>query len=115
MDSKNFRLLLKNKMDGFVHFIYKLSKKFPDDEKYNVTSQLRRATLSIILNFIEGFARNNKKVYLNFLKISYGSLKEVEYLIDFSYKEKYINVDEFQESQNQLDQIGKMLWVLIKQ
>ena len=115
MDSKNFRLLLKNKMVGFVHFIYKLSKKFPDDEKYNVTSQLRRATLSIILNFIEGFARNNKKVYLNFLKISYGSLKEVEYLIDFSYKEKYINVDEFQESQNQLDQIGKMLWVLIKQ
>ena len=116
MEQKStFHEELKQLMDEFVMKVYSYTKDFPRDELYGLTSQLRRAALSIILNYIEGYARQRIAVLKNFLEISYGSLKEVEYLIDFSYKEKYINVDEFQESQNQLDQIGKMLWVLIKQ
>jgi len=114
MDSKNFRILLQNKMDEMVHLIYKVTKKFPNEERFGVTSQLRRAALSIILNFIEGFARSNPKVYQNFLKISYGSLKETDYLINFSYKEKYIIDNEYKILQEQLEEIGKMLWTLME-
>ncbi|MBI3231519.1 MAG: four helix bundle protein [Candidatus Doudnabacteria bacterium] len=58
---------LKEKMDTYVHFIYKLIKNFPKDELYGCASQLRRATLSIILNFIESFARRKTAVKRNFL------------------------------------------------
>lgn len=114
MDSKNFRLLLQNKMDESVNFIYSITKKFPIDERFGVISQLRRASLSVILNFIEGFARNNVKVYKNFLKISYASLKETKYLINFSYKQNYINLEEYNKIRNDLEEISKMLWTLIK-
>lgn len=113
MNSENFRILLRSKMDYYVHLIYKITKDFPSDERFGVTSQLRRASLSIILNFIEGFARNNQKVYRNFLMISYASLKEAQYLIEFSYKEKYINEKEYYNCFNSIDEIGKMLWTII--
>ncbi|MEO0076306.1 MAG: four helix bundle protein [candidate division WOR-3 bacterium] len=85
MRSKEFYGKLKEKMDEYVHFIYHLSRKFPKDELYGVTSQIRRATLSIILNFIEGFARRRKSVQLNFFEISYGSLKESKYSLYLSF------------------------------
>lgn len=50
-------------MDEYIQFIYKISKKFPQDELYGVISQLRRAGISIILNYIEGFAR--RKLLVN--------------------------------------------------
>lgn len=60
---------LKIKMDKFVHLVYKITRNYPKSELYGVTSQLRRASLSIILNYIEGCARRKKKVRLNFLEI----------------------------------------------
>ena len=72
---------LKAKMDNYVHLVYKLTKNFPKEELYGVISQLRRAALSVILNYIEGYARKKDKVYKNFLEISYGSLKESKYLL----------------------------------
>jgi len=114
MDSKNFRNSLHCKMDDYVHLIYRITKNFPIDERFSVTNQLRRASLSIILNFIEGFARNNQKVYKNFLKISYGSLKEAQYLIEFSFKEMYLSENKYKICINSIDEIGKMLWTLIK-
>jgi len=78
---KQFHEELKSKMDEFVRFVYRVTKSFPRDELYGVTGQLRRATLSIILNYIEGYARVKEKVYKNFLQISYGSLKETKYLL----------------------------------
>ena len=53
---------LKKKMDEYVHFVYKFTKSFPKEELYGVTSQIRRASLSVILNYIEGFARQRKAV-----------------------------------------------------
>ena len=85
---------LKSKMDDYVHKVYALTKKFPKEEVYGVTSQLRRASLSVVLNFIEGYARRRKAVALNFFEISYGSLKESIYLLDFSMKEGYISEEE---------------------
>ena len=98
-------------------YIYRITKKFPKDELYGVTSQIRRAVMSIILNYIEGYARRRNetcKVYNNFLEISYGSFKESKYLLFFSYEEQYITREEYNHSLGLSEKIGKRLWSLIK-
>lgn len=101
---------LKTKMDEYVHLVYKMTKDFPKEELYGVTSQLRRATLSIILNYIEGFARQKKAVKKNFWEISYGSLKESKYLLHFSLVEKYLNQENYDKTIKLAEEIGAMLW-----
>jgi len=110
MPEKRFHDELKALMNRFVHQIYKVTKLFPKDELYGVTSQLRRSSLSVILNYIEGYARRNPKVDKNFLKISYASLKEAEYLIQFSFEEGYLIKENCQMLTKQVDSIGAMLW-----
>ncbi len=63
---KNFFDGLRKKMDYYVHFIFKIARKFPKEEIYITTNQLKRSGLSVILNFIEGFARQRKAVKRNF-------------------------------------------------
>lgn len=101
---------LKIKMDEFVHLIYKLTKDFPKEELYGVISQLRRAALSIILNYIEGYARVKSKVHKNFLEISYGSLKETKYLLHFSLIENYLIEEDYKKAMKLAEEIGAMLW-----
>lgn len=101
---------IKNKMNLYVHFVYKLIKEFPKDELYGCTSQLRRAALSVILNFIEGFARKKVAVKRNFWEISYGSLQESKYLVSFSFEEKYISQEAGQKAKEMAEEIGAMLW-----
>ena len=101
---------LKIKMDAYVHFVYRLTRDFPKYELYGCTSQIRRATLSIILNFIEGFARKKIAVKRNFWEISYGSLQESKYLLDFSFVEKYINEEDYMKAKEMAEEIGAMLW-----
>ena len=108
---------LKKYIHQYIKFIYKITKKYPKEEIYGVTSQFRRAGMSIMLNYIEGYARNNKvknKLYRNFLEISYGSLKETKYLLFFSYDIKYINKKEYDYGLELSEKIGAMLWSLIK-
>lgn len=101
-------------MDQFAHFIYEISKKFPKDEQYGLTSQIRKAALSIILNYIEGYARQRKNVLKNFLEISYGSLKEAKYLIYFSCKRNFISKVDYKTGIEMAERIGKMLWGILE-
>jgi four helix bundle protein len=113
----NFHDELKLCMHKYVKFIYRITKKFPKEELYGIVSQIRRAAMSIILNYIEGYARRKKencKVYNNFLETSYGSLKESKYLLFFSYDETYITQEEYEYGIFLTDKIGKMLWSLIE-
>jgi four helix bundle protein len=114
MVEETFHGKLKLKMDEFAHLIYRLTKKFPKEELYGLVSQLRRAAVSIILNYIEGYARNKKLVVINFLEISYGSLKECKYLLNFSVKEKYIEEKEYLKALALAEEIGAMLWKTMK-
>jgi four helix bundle protein len=110
----SFHETLRQKMDEYVHLIYAISRKFPREEIYGVTSQLRRSALSVILNYIEGYARMRNKVHKNFLEISYGSLKESKYLLDFSLKEKYLIESDYQKTIRLADEIGAMLWTTMQ-
>ncbi len=65
--------------DQFAHRVYDLTLKFPKEELFSLTSQLRRASLSVPCNIVEGFGRNSKKELHRFLAISLGSLAEAGY------------------------------------
>ena len=107
---EKFHDKLKAKIDEYVHFIYRISRNFPKDELYGVTSQIRRAAISVMLNYVEGFARRRPKVNLNFLEISYGSLKETKYLLHFSLKENYLTKADYEKGIKLAEEIGAMLW-----
>ena len=109
----DFQDKLKKKMDEYVHFVYHFTKKFPKEELYGVTSQIRRASLSIVLNYIEGYARRKPAVQLNFLEISYGSFKESKYLLNFSKVENLISEEEYEHGISIAEEIGAMLWTEI--
>ena len=101
-------------MDEYVHLVYALTRKFPKEELYGVTSQLRRASLSVVLNYVEGYARGKEKVHKNFLEISYGSLKESKYLLHFSLVEKYFSKEDYNRAVALAEDIGAMLWGVIR-
>ncbi|MBD3248207.1 four helix bundle protein [Candidatus Falkowbacteria bacterium] len=108
---------LKITIHKYIKLIYEISKEFPRDEIYGVTSQFRRAGISIMLNYIEGYARrkgDDSKVYKNFLQISYGSLKETKYLLFFTFDQGYVEEKYYKKGLSLSDKIGKMLWCLIK-
>ena len=111
---EDFHKKLKILMDEYAHFVYKISRDFPKEELYGLTSQLRRATLSVILNYIEGFARQGEKSKQSFYKISYGFLKESKYLLHFSLVEKYLAQNDYKIAMNMAEKIGSMLWGILK-
>ncbi len=110
MEGNIFHKHLRQKMDEYVHFVYRLTRKFPKEELYGVVSQFRRATLSIMLNYIEGYARFQPKVQRNFFEIAYGSLRESGYLLEFGLRENYLSLGDYNLGQTMNDEIGAMLW-----
>src|SRR3989344_7589840 len=76
--------------------IYRLTKKFPQEEKYGLISQMRRAAVSIATNIVEGFRRISVKESLNFYNISNGSLEELRYETQIVFDIGHISSSEFQ-------------------
>ena len=114
LDKNQFHDKLKELMDDFVFKVYISTKSYPKEEIYGLTSQLRRSSMSIILNYIEGYARKRNAVYKNFLEISYGSLKETKYLIYFCNKIKYLSDTDYKIQSKMCDEIGAMLWGILR-
>jgi four helix bundle protein len=77
--------------------IYQLTKKFPSDEKFAMTSQIRRAATSVHLNIAEGSARKSAKEKCRFYEISRSSLVEVDTVLDLAFELKYIDMTDIQE------------------
>jgi four helix bundle protein len=112
-EGTNFNNRLKDLANAYVHKVYDYTKGFPKEEVFGLTSQLKRAALSVVLNYIEGYARKRRLVFKNFLEISYGSLKESAYLVDFSYNRGYLTKEQHKELSEYADEIGKMLWGIL--
>jgi four helix bundle protein len=93
----------------FVVTIYRDTKNFPTEEKYGLTSQIRRAAVSIPANIAEGSARQSTKEFLNFLSIAQGSSSELETELLIAQKLNYISLENYVELKNEAESIGRML------
>ena len=94
-----------------VEDLYKITKDFPKEELYSLTSQLRRSVISIPSNIAEGAARNSKKEFIQFLHIALGSTAELETQLLIS--ERLVYLKESSEYLNKLNEIKKMLLGLL--
>jgi four helix bundle protein len=106
-------LIVWQKSYGLVLKIYKITKSFPKEEIFGLSSQMRRATVSIPSNIAEGDTRNSKKEHLQFFRIAYGSGAELETQLLLSKDLGYIQDSIFQDAQNELNEVMRMLNKLI--
>lgn len=105
--SRSFQdLLVWQKAHSIVLEIYRLSENFPKTETYGLTSQIRRAAVSIAANIAEGFKKKGKLDKVRFFNIAAGSLEEVKYYIILSQDLGYINNSTIF---NSLEEVGRML------
>jgi four helix bundle protein len=111
---KTYHEILQERIKEFTHLAYKVSRKFPKEELYGIASQFRRASISVALNYTEGYARIKDKVHKNFIEISFGSLKEVMFLINFCHEENFMTEDEFKKLSELTEEIAKMLWGMLR-
>ena len=103
-------LIVWQKADVLVQEIYCLTKSFPKEETYGVVSQLRRAALSIVLNLVEGCARQGRKELKHFVSIALGSQAETEYLLELSWKLSYLSKTDFEKLEALRGDVGGLLW-----
>lgn len=107
-------LIVWQKAIELVTDVYILTATFPAEEKFGITSQLNRAVVSVPTNIAEGWGRESSKNYIQFLKISRGSLMEVETLLLISKNLKFITDDKYNLYCNKIEEIAKILQGLIK-
>ncbi|OGK13201.1 hypothetical protein A3A93_02425 [Candidatus Roizmanbacteria bacterium RIFCSPLOWO2_01_FULL_38_12] len=92
-----------------VEEVYKVSNKFPKEEIYGLTSQMKRASISIPSNIAEGRRRRTKADYFRFLIIAYSSGAELETQIEIAKRLKFIDSSNYSKLDNLLDEVMKML------
>ena len=97
-----------NKAIDLVSDIYLLTKTFPKDETFGLTSQLRRAAVSISLNISEGSARSRKD-FSRFIDMARGSVFECVTVLQISMKQSYVTEEQFNHLKNELTNLSKML------
>lgn len=91
MKVRNYtELVVWQKAMDLVELVYKVTASFPNDERFGLTSQMRRAAVSIPCNIAEGQGRTTTRDFLHFLSISYGSLREVETQIWIAQRLAYL-------------------------
>ncbi len=110
--AKEFRdLVLWKKAHGLVLLVYDLSRKFPKDELYGLTSQIRRATVSVPANIAEGFKKKTVAEKIRYLNISQGSLEECRYFLILI---EDLGFAETKNALNGLEEVSKILEAYMK-
>ena len=102
-------LRLYTELRKFIIVVYKLTRLLPDEEKYGLISQIRRATVSILANLVEGYGRKGKKEQLHFYNISLGSFREVECYIQIIFDLQFISKEQHKYIAEFKDKVGGML------
>jgi four helix bundle protein len=111
----NWRDLLVWKKSHFLTIeVYKITRYFPKEERYGLTSQIQRAAYSVPLNIVEGHSRKSAKEFLQFLNISRGSLEELRYLLILSCEIDYISCVDRDRLEEIAAEVSRMLDALMK-
>jgi four helix bundle protein len=111
---QNYKKLVEwQKSHELVKAIYRATSKFPKEELFGLTSQIRRAAVSVPTNIVEGCGRGSNAELSRFLYISCGSAFEVEYLIFLCFELGYINQKQFETLDKEINDVKKMLFSLI--
>ncbi|RTL72514.1 MAG: four helix bundle protein [Hyphomicrobiales bacterium] len=93
---------------------YQLTANFPKEEIYGLTAQIRRSSVSIAANIAEGHGREHTRSFVQFLRTSQGSLKELETHLIISEKVRLISQAQLDEQLSAADELGRMLRALIR-
>ncbi len=98
---------------SLVKAVYELTKSFPQSEQFGIISQMRRAAVSIPSNIAEGYGRRSPKEYKQFYSIAYGSALELDTQLIVCQELKLINPEEHKGAEEILQEVIKMLYVMI--
>ncbi len=101
-------LIVWQKSIDFVVHIYELLKLFPENEKFALSQQIKRSSISIPSNIAEGWGRKTEKSFDYFLSVTRGSLYELQTQVLIAAKLNYISMDDSTDIENKIDEIGKM-------
>jgi four helix bundle protein len=93
---------------------YQLSRAFPTDERFGLTSQLRRAAVSVAANIAEGKGRGFNKAFVNYLSIAGGSLCEVSTHLEIALRLDYLKPADFHRASEQIEEVGRLVTALRK-
>lgn len=107
-------LIVWQKSMSLVTLIYKLVFQLPENEKYGLTSQIKRSAISIPSNIAEGYGRNYRKDYSRFLQIARGSLFENQTQLEIAVNLDFIKANDLEEIKELSIEVEKMLNSLIK-
>lgn len=102
-------LIVYQKSKQLVIDVYKLLELFPESERFALCNQLRRAVVSVPSNIAEGMGRMSDKDQAHFLNMAYGSLMEVYAQADIAHDLKYIDNENFNQLEEQVESISKMI------
>lgn len=108
------KLIVWYKSHLLVKQIYKVTVNFPKSELFGLTSQMRRCSVSVPANIVEGYSRKSIKEKLNFYNIARSSLSELEYYIDLSFELDYILEEQYKELLMARAEVGRLLNGFIK-
>ena len=106
-------LIVWQKNMRLVKEVFAITSNFPNSEIYGLTSQMRRAAVSIPSNIAEGYGRKSYKEFSQFYAVAYGSALELETQLIISEKLKFITEKTFLETESLLTEVIKMLYVLV--
>lgn len=107
-------LLVWQKAHQLILAIYQTTKKFPKEETFALTDQIKRASISITSNIAEGYSRSSTKEKIQFFYIALSSLREVENQLIIAKDLKYLTFQEYNNLQELTETTGKLLYKFIK-
>ena len=116
LESKELRIMRPHqKLEAWIKAlelvieVYKRTESFPKEERFGLTSQIRRASVSIPANIAEGAGRFSRKEFAYFLSNSQGSASELETELEIAYRLGYLNRENFSRLVAQLERIGRLI------
>jgi four helix bundle protein len=98
-----------NKAIDYADLVYSVTKSFPGDERFGLTSQMRRSAVSVSSNVAEGTGRSGDKDFARFIEIGYGSLMECVSQSHIAVRQEFMKKDEFAKIHTDAEELARML------